>query len=666
MSRRELNSVLAADSASRNLKDTPTKETKSVESGRRSLASPARKSIHTEVTNLFTLDQINFNKAWDYSLPTIQSIADPDLKTYAIRNINAFQASFNTKYSAYFSNIDFNNILIAGGSVTGTLLRKEWDNDVDIFIYGLTVEQANKKVVELIKQLYSSYRATLADEFKRGLRGENDTTEPTDAEIDAIMATQTQIVNVRNKNCITLQFGKKIRRRPNQFAKMNESVQMRVASPMMAGTVGYNPLQKIQIILRLYSSKSEILLGFDMGSCAVGYDGNNILFTELGKFSYEYLVIVVDPSRRSTTYEKRLIKYHQRGFHIVLPNLDIAKLSVKNLKYNVPEVADLPYLTFSYKSIKGNKIVLDRVLRWGNAKDDGDGVYEFEFDYQPDELDEYKVFFLNLKALVKRTGDFYYYSTHPNLDILTDPPYITAGRIIDYYDTLAKKIYHKSTFNVKTFKEYFSEELLPKVIEQLFIEKNVKYLNDLIESQKNQVLETLEDTCEPVNGVNPVVNLTWITKSPGSQLIGSFNPVVSNPKDWYGSYYTDNIPVKEERVSKCDIKKLTPLPAIIPTSVNDEPKRTSTVLRSPRTLRSGKTAEPRNTEKTIETRNSDKNVDKDEEIEDDNKDGSSDEANELIAGPIPTSAPVVASNVPMTRTSPVSRDRIKSAPKATS
>ena len=36
------------------------------------------------------------------------------------------------------------------------------------------------------------------------------------------------------------------------------------------------PYRHIQIILRLYSSPAEILMGFDVDSCAIGYDGKQV------------------------------------------------------------------------------------------------------------------------------------------------------------------------------------------------------------------------------------------------------------------------------------------------------------------------------------------------------------------------------------------------------
>ncbi len=99
-----------------------------------------------------------------------------------------------------------------------------------------------------------------------------------------------------------------------------------------------------------------------LGSSAVGYDGKNVYFTTLGKFCHEYSCNIVDTTRRSTTYETRLIKYFDRNFNIVIPNLDIKHLSTKYFKYGEVEIAELPYLSFSYSNIVGNKIIVKKIF----------------------------------------------------------------------------------------------------------------------------------------------------------------------------------------------------------------------------------------------------------------------------------------------------------------
>jgi hypothetical protein len=40
--------------------------------------------------------------------------------------------------------------------------------------------------------------------------------------------------------------------------------------------VSQYPYRHIQIILRLYKSPAEILMGFDVDCCSVGFDGANV------------------------------------------------------------------------------------------------------------------------------------------------------------------------------------------------------------------------------------------------------------------------------------------------------------------------------------------------------------------------------------------------------
>lgn len=482
--------------------------------------------INTSYYDIVTLEHINLNEDWDYLLPTIQTQNIPTLKNRRINDINTFQKIFNKKYDDYFSHVDFNNILIAGGSVIGTLLQENWNNDVDIFIYGLTEDKAFEKVAILISQIYASYEESI----KR--KNNQDFEEVEDEVEEKVEDFYSKNMNKRGSTAISRRSrGSKLR---SKVVGKQTEIEVENIRNDKAITLMIDNKQEIQIILRVYKSVSEILHGFDMGSVAVGYDKSNVYFTSLGKFSYENLANIVDPTRRSTTYEKRLMKYFNRGFQIILPYLDLTKLRTDNLKYNIEEVASLPYFTFSYKNIKGNKITIGRLLKWGQKSVDfSQNVDDNQSDYQDNDLDEYRIFYLNLRMLVqnKNLSGYYHYSTHMNLDILTSPPYISSSRIIDFYDNLAKRIYNRSTFNIAIFVSYFSTDLLPHVLTDIFLNRTgASKLDELIEVQKSQVLSKLALLTPNDYG------LKFLTKKPGTQLSGSFNPIVSNMEDWYGSY----------------------------------------------------------------------------------------------------------------------------------
>ena len=116
---------------------------------------------------------------------------------------------------------------------------------------------------------------------------------------------------------------------------------------------GYEPLKsiKIQVILRSYSSISAILHAFDVPSCCVAYDGRTTFLTTLGAYAQAFRVNIVHPAYRSTTYEARLLKYFDKGYALVLPNLRIDAF-VKGQVYAMPHLLFHVGNTRGYRSGK--------------------------------------------------------------------------------------------------------------------------------------------------------------------------------------------------------------------------------------------------------------------------------------------------------------------------
>ena len=70
---------------------------------------------------------------------------------------------------------------------------------------------------------------------------------------------------------------------------------------------------KVQVILRAFPSLSTLLHGFDLPSSCVAFDGEEILLTSAAAYACAHRVNVVCPAYRSTTFERRLGKYFDRG-----------------------------------------------------------------------------------------------------------------------------------------------------------------------------------------------------------------------------------------------------------------------------------------------------------------------------------------------------------------
>lgn len=45
------------------------------------------------------------------------------------------------------------------------------------------------------------------------------------------------------------------------------------------------PYRKIQIVLRLYKTLAEVLHGFDVDACSIGFDGHTVCTNDVHKFA---------------------------------------------------------------------------------------------------------------------------------------------------------------------------------------------------------------------------------------------------------------------------------------------------------------------------------------------------------------------------------------------
>ncbi|KAK2027141.1 hypothetical protein LX32DRAFT_454767 [Colletotrichum zoysiae] len=201
----------------------------------------------------------------------------PNDSPAVVSGIKEFQKNFNVFSESSLVDMNWDNVVAAGSSVINTLLpvppefntskRKLREyyhekfcpaSDVDLFLYGLTHEEA----IEKIKEIEASVR-------------------------DAIL---TEVTVVRTKYAITI---------ASQY-----------------------PTRHIQIVLRVYKSVGEILTGFDIDAAGGAYDGKQVWVTPRALGSFITQVNQIDLTRRSPSYENRLSKYSHRNFEIYWPELD--------------------------------------------------------------------------------------------------------------------------------------------------------------------------------------------------------------------------------------------------------------------------------------------------------------------------------------------------------
>lgn len=266
------------------------------------------RTIKIDTTHKFTgvtddildFDDIRPNKKWDYSYPTLAYNHAINYRGYPKRSILKFPDSLDEFKQRFFNNypflskIDYNGILIAGGSIQKSLMGRKIEStniDIDIFFINLTEDQAIDKIKYIAGLFDPKYIITYLRSSKA---------------LTIILDTRSMIDDgIIDENEYTDDI--------------------------------YQPIH-LQFIFRIYSSPSEVLHGFDLASCSVGFDGNKLLFTTGSKFAYEYRCNYIHTKCRSTTYEFRLYKYWLRGFKIIFPNLKLnyntATINLSGMKIN--------------------------------------------------------------------------------------------------------------------------------------------------------------------------------------------------------------------------------------------------------------------------------------------------------------------------------------------
>jgi hypothetical protein len=227
------------------------------------------------------LDAETAEEAEKYIMP----LKDDDRKAHGspavVTSLADFQRNFALFSESSLTDIDWNNVIVAGSSVVTALLpvpekyssskrdiRHYYHDivapasDVDIFLYGLTEQEA----IDKIKHIEQKIR-------------------------DSILQETTCI---RTKNAITI--------------------------------ASHYPIRHVQIVLRLYKSISEVLTGFDVDCSCVAYDGKQVYASPRALFAFIHQRNTVDLTRRSPSYENRLAKYSHRGFEVYWPALDRSRI----------------------------------------------------------------------------------------------------------------------------------------------------------------------------------------------------------------------------------------------------------------------------------------------------------------------------------------------------
>ena len=209
-------------------------------------------------------------------------------------NDASFVRTFQRITKGALDGLDWSNVFVAGGMALTTFThvdpskddeRSVRDCDIDLYLYNLSPEEANRKVEEI----YTVWSSNLP-------------------------STNRQKLVVKNAKTINF--------------------------------LASYPNRRIQIILKLLPSPTHILLNFDLDACAIGFDGSRVLMLPRFARAIEtgYSIFTMDLvwghhlENRRATQEKRVFKYADRGFGLrVLPSYAMS-LEEDNLEKAVENI----------------------------------------------------------------------------------------------------------------------------------------------------------------------------------------------------------------------------------------------------------------------------------------------------------------------------------------
>ena len=388
------------------------------------------------MTDLFTIDEVGTTRSYDYSDATLAKAS-----RYTARSpmtSASFADTFFFHYPA-LKGMTWNNLAVRGGAVVDILMGRT-PTDLDLFMFGLeTPEACVNKAREVLSFLLRAEKASVEEKNKAAKKRavEQGWGDP---------SVQTMSIKAVRKGCVV--------------------------------TVWVDVLKcPLQIVLCNYGTVNEVVHGGDMSVSGASFDGSTVWVSEAGKWSLENMAIRVETEDHFPS-AARLQKYFEKGFDIVLPGLDVAKLPTDYHRLGLPDAFETPCLTVSYSGIAKNKILVsDFHFDVGNMPEGIAAKTELMYDDENGRMtfanaaDNKTVLYANMEKLAIVSADSNLTPTtndHPfatrdfhvfaEADFVTDClaawPNLTSRQVENTLEGVRHDILKGSSFNIAKFEQF--------------------------------------------------------------------------------------------------------------------------------------------------------------------------------------------------------------------
>jgi len=255
---------------------------------------------------------------------------------------------------------------------------------------------------------------------------------------------------------------------------------------------------KLQFIRRIYKTKDQILLGFDMAACRIGYNPiDGVFATICGGLAIAMRSFPVDVTQRSLSFIHRLKRYNSKGFDLMLPGIPL------NFNKDV--------MTYD-----------------GEFRHDDDQKYTFSYDIPYHDSDYEDDGYANWYLIAKEKYHNVTFVCDNLNELLNLPDTVIEKSILR--GKIAKppsKIQRQAAITVINFMgdKYF------EYITTRYVNNDKIGADKMWKDKFDYYIEKAKE-CIKLCQENP-----WKYKDPGSQSFGKFNPIIEDPRKWYGDVY---------------------------------------------------------------------------------------------------------------------------------
>lgn len=275
--------------------------------------------VYDEFSNkLIKMNDIDFANNYRHRVHFKEHVVlGSTMDSYGVIKFNTSdkQSEFNQKIPKFLFNIDFTNIVVAGGMIRSILLGQKIQ-DIDIFFIGLEKDDIKMRLLILINDIVTTLQAE--DPNYRFIM----MYKPLNNVVEILCTKSTFDEDAVDENNDDLEISEKF------LFIQNEVV------------------HKVQIILRVHQDIQDIFDNFDMYGSCVAFDGKNTYFNEASYVAFKYMVNMVDPIKsRHSSYNHRIMKYYKYGFAIGLDKKMLDRSIIDQLS-NSPRIIKISGCVF--------------------------------------------------------------------------------------------------------------------------------------------------------------------------------------------------------------------------------------------------------------------------------------------------------------------------------